>query len=1152
MSSVRTIALLAARPLASRSAFLAATPRFVVTPTRGNASSTTSQGGKTFPQVDQAKESVRARKPVENLIVNDHRSFEELYERYNGTKGTSPAAIETKQAIVNEFVREVAQHSVAEETVVYSLIDKLVDEKVGDQLRHDHLKVKEALFKLDKIKVGDQGFDELFAKIVSLLKTHAKEEETRQLPALRAKIPSEKERIDLSAKFLRAKVISPTRPHPNAPDKPAALEVLARDFLDARDLAAMMQEVTIRQRSAFKHFVTVDQAGKELCWNFFTRKKNISFGLYKKINRPYPDDSIVPGDVAKGFQHLAEDERTSTPGSPKLPARSRGNSTGGASGQPGTPDTIDPPSLLRDTASSKSFVDSELSGTLRRRRKEPFVDPELAEIMPVTHYESSKFTVKGSYFVEEPGSYVLLWDNSFSVNTSKKLFFTVALKDVAPSQIPTRNEFENWMLKKGDKKLQGFQKRWVTVDSNGVFSYYKSPGSFCRNSVELGKATVHLEHSGEQQFFFKAPSAQEYLSFLQVLKRFTQAKSMHSFRLDEEDDESGPNKLIPDDDKWSGSKGGLDPDLVEVQKQAENMVITLTNELGRLRDAVESSRGGRNQVKDMNNVLNSITDVIANALANANGMQRQLTAYGETVRLQRERSHDATQQSEAAFQACLADNNRVRRRFGLEPVTMASFLMTASTMSLNKPQVRKAGSMSSSLRDDEFFDAEEGGKDSDDDDDSDTDSMHEAEAIMSSDDEDNITEEEQSRKGSMSSDSKVDTTKVDGAPALPVRPKPLVRRIRLPAPTISMQNISVMSLIRNNAGKDLSTVAMPIALNEPLNLLQKLCEELEYCELLEQAAATPDPVNRISIVAAFAVSAYASTVHRAGRKPFNPLLGETYECIRDDKGFKFVSEKVSHHPPVMACYAEAPNYRFYQDNQVKTKFWGKSMELIPSGTVHVEFPALKEHYTWTKVTTCMRNVFSNSRYLEHYGTMKIVSQSTGHTCELSFKESGYFSSTKNEISGTIIGPNGQKLMSLSGNWDKSLQRFQDSAPNALEVIWRARPNPAHQAEIYGFTSFAVELNELTPDLEGLLPETDTRYRPDQRMYEEGRADEAEAEKQRLEQKQRNYRKELEMAGKSWTPQWFTPAAGAADQWKYKGGYWEKRGRFEKVIDLWGN
>ena len=45
-------------------------------------------------------------------------------------------------------------------------------------------------------------------------------------------------------------------------------------------------------------------------------------------------------------------------------------------------------------------------------------------------------------------------------------------------------------------------------------------------------------------------------------------------------------------------------------------------------------------------------------------------------------------------------------------------------------------------------------------------------------------------------------------------------------------------------------------------------------------------------VAAFAVSGYASTFYRSSTKPFNPLQGETYECIRDDKGWKFVSEQV--------------------------------------------------------------------------------------------------------------------------------------------------------------------------------------------------------------------------------------------------------------------
>lgn len=45
-------------------------------------------------------------------------------------------------------------------------------------------------------------------------------------------------------------------------------------------------------------------------------------------------------------------------------------------------------------------------------------------------------------------------------------------------------------------------------------------------------------------------------------------------------------------------------------------------------------------------------------------------------------------------------------------------------------------------------------------------------------------------------------------------------------------------------------------------------------------------------VAAFAVSGYASSEGRHC-KPFNPLLGETYEADFPDKGVRFFSEKVS-------------------------------------------------------------------------------------------------------------------------------------------------------------------------------------------------------------------------------------------------------------------
>jgi hypothetical protein len=120
-------------------------------------------------------------------------------------------------------------------------------------------------------------------------------------------------------------------------------------------------------------------------------------------------------------------------------------------------------------------------------------------------------------------------------------------------------------------------------------------------------------------------------------------------------------------------------------------------------------------------------------------------------------------------------------------------------------------------------------------------------------------------------------------------------------------------------------------------------------------------------------------------------------------------------------------------------------------------------------------------------------------------------------------------------------------------LWRSNPFPGNHADNYSFTQFAIELNELVPDLEDILPCTDTRFRTDQRLYEQGRVQEAEMEKLRLEHKQRESRKEMEARGERWTPRFFelveSPDSETGQSWVYKGGYWESRGAFKNEPDL---
>nr|XP_028604445.1 oxysterol-binding protein-related protein 6 isoform X5 [Podarcis muralis] len=380
------------------------------------------------------------------------------------------------------------------------------------------------------------------------------------------------------------------------------------------------------------------------------------------------------------------------------------------------------------------------------------------------------------------------------------------------------------------------------------------------------------------------------------------------------------------------------------------------------------------------------------------------------------------------------------------------------------------------------------------------------------------------------------------------------RRTCLPTPCPDTSNINLWNILRNNIGKDLSKVSMPVELNEPLNTLQHLCEELEYSELLDKAAESDDPYERMVLIAAFATSGYASTYYRAGSKPFNPVLGETYESIREDKGFRFFSEQVSHHPPISACHCESKNFVFWQDIRWKNKFWGKSMEILPIGTLNVTLPKYGDSYVWNKVTTCIHNILSGRRWIEHYGEITIRNtKSSVCICKLTFIKVNYWNSNVNEVQGVVMDQEGKVVHRLFGKWHEGL--YCGVGPSA-KCIWRPGSMPTNYERYYGFTRFAIELNELDPALKDLLPRTDARFRPDQRLLEDGDLEAAASEKLRIEELQRSRRRYLEENNMEHVPKFFKKVidANQREAWVSNDTYWELRKDpgFSKVetLKLW--
>ena len=88
-------------------------------------------------------------------------------------------------------------------------------------------------------------------------------------------------------------------------------------------------------------------------------------------------------------------------------------------------------------------------------------------------------------------------------------------------------------------------------------------------------------------------------------------------------------------------------------------------------------------------------------------------------------------------------------------------------------------------------------------------------------------------------------------------------------------------------------VCPQVNFNEPLSMLQRMMEELLYANpILNTAAASETTLEELTHVVAYSTACYAHTTFRVG-KPFNPLLGETYECDRRvELGWRCLLEQV--------------------------------------------------------------------------------------------------------------------------------------------------------------------------------------------------------------------------------------------------------------------
>ncbi|KAF1829486.1 oxysterol binding protein 1 [Decorospora gaudefroyi] len=383
--------------------------------------------------------------------------------------------------------------------------------------------------------------------------------------------------------------------------------------------------------------------------------------------------------------------------------------------------------------------------------------------------------------------------------------------------------------------------------------------------------------------------------------------------------------------------------------------------------------------------------------------------------------------------------------------------------------------------------------------------------------------------------------------------------------------ISLWGILKSMIGKDMTKMTLPVSFNEPTSLLQRVAEDMEYTDLLDTAADRADSTERLLYVAAFAASEYASTIGRVA-KPFNPLLAETYEYARPDKGYRFFIEQVSHHPPIGAAYAESKKWDYYGESAVKSKFYGKSFDINPLGTWFLRLRPTatggkEELYTWKKVTSSVIGIITGNPVVDNYGPMEITNWTTGEKCLLDFKPRGWKASSAYQVVGKVLDKENRVRWSIGGRWnDKIYARFTPGFEDAdIEksgksskhddnkafLVWQAHERPTGIP--FNLTPFVVTLNDIPDRLRPVVAPTDTRLRPDQRAMEDGEYDFAATEKNRVEEKQRATRRQREAIGDEFVPRWFSKGrceVTGEEYWVFNHEYWKIRDRVAKGETTW--
>ena len=187
---------------------------------------------------------------------------------------------------------------------------------------------------------------------------------------------------------------------------------------------------------------------------------------------------------------------------------------------------------------------------------------------------------------------------------------------------------------------------------------------------------------------------------------------------------------------------------------------------------------------------------------------------------------------------------------------------------------------------------------------------------------------------------------------------------------------------------------------------------IEHPDLFVAPALEKDPATRCLLVLKWFLASlrgqqYAGRDPSEGvKKPLNAFLGELFVSEIGEEGneCRLVSEQVSHHPPVTACYLWNSKHGVRAEGFTCQEItFSGSVSIKQKGYAILHVDQFDENYLIPVPNVKVKGVVSGTPYPELVGTYSIPS-SSGWVSEIKFEGKGLImGGTKNGVSGRVFG-----------------------------------------------------------------------------------------------------------------------------------------------------